>query len=243
MIGRRIGSLFLTAVLILVLLPVSTGCEHRPPSTSLAREGSDFRQLSDSQCVKMLTHRNPLARRQAVAELAARGGRVVPLVCPLLESTSRSETRTAAAEVLAKLGPQAADAAPALAKALADKTWSGRELAAIALGEIGDCSSPCLSSLRQALCSDPEPQVRSAAARALGKIAAAKRPIPQEVTLALVEALRDPEPIVQAEAAESLSFLPTVPPEAIQTLQTLTTSEHFIVRQAAEEALRRLSSP
>lgn len=222
---------------------VAGGCHPEPAASRSASRGGDIRQLSDAQCVELLTHRNPLARRQAVAELATRGRRVVAPVSKLLTGQVSPAARTAAAEVLAQLGPEAAEAAPALATALADRSWTGREVAAVALGEMGEKARPHIATLCEALQGDPEPQVRLAAARALGKIAARCPPAVGELRPALVRALDDSDPNVRAEAAEALAACQPLPPEAVNKLRTLAESGDFVVRQAAEETLRRIGLP
>ncbi|MCS7239180.1 MAG: HEAT repeat domain-containing protein [Thermoguttaceae bacterium] len=219
------------------------GCGEKSAKHPPGGEPASFQELSTDECVKLLAHRSAIVRRQAVAELAARGRSVVPLVARQLAQKGNSPARSAAAEVLAKLGPEAAEAVPVLAEAIFDRGWTGRELAAAALGEIGPSAASAVGALTTVLREDEEPPVRMAAARALGRLASAGVVLPSEALKALLEALKDSDPTIQAEAAEALGNCSNPPPEVVTALENLARSETFIVRQAAEEALRRLRNP
>lgn len=230
----------LLAVALALLSVFTSGCGGRPAEKGRPAKPTSFRELSTEECVKLLGHRSPIVRRQAVAELAGRGRAVVGLVVKQLEQQGDVPARAAAAEVLAKLGPQAAEAAPALCQALTDRGWTGRELAATALGEIGPKARLGIGALASVLEADPEAPVRAASAKALGRLAAAGVSLPPEAVECLLRALKDPDPTVQAEAAEALGHCRALTPEALAALENLASCENFIVRQAAEESLRRL---
>jgi cyclophilin family peptidyl-prolyl cis-trans isomerase/HEAT repeat protein len=86
-----------------------------------------------------------------------------------------------------------------LIRLLGDGEARVRRRAALAVGRVG--LREAVDPLRPLLAADPEPDVRSMAAFALGLIGdAAARP-------ALVTALADPDPIVQGRAAEALGMI------------------------------------
>src|SRR5262249_42504065 len=78
-------------------------------------------------------------------------------------------TKVDAVTSLRDLGPQAADAVPALTRALKDPYWALRLNAASALGSIGPAAATAVPTLKAAL-KDSEPRVQSSAAAALERI-------------------------------------------------------------------------
>jgi len=225
---------------MLVGILLAAGCGGKQPRKATSREGNDFSRLSDVECIQLLDHRNPLVRRQAVGELASRGSRVVPKVVEELRRPENSSAKSAAAEVLVLLGPAGKEAVPALTRAAADINWPDRYLAVRALGEIPASSEDAVRVLIQRLETDPEERVRAAAARSLGKIAAASELTRSMVLPALLAALKKPDPLVQAELAEALGLCGHGSPEVIKALKELANSGDFILRQAAQEALQNL---
>ena len=104
-----------------------------------------------------------IERRDSIAHLA------VPALVATLKDDQDKDVRRLAAEVLGKIGPAAAEAAPALAAALKDPDEVVRRLAVEALGNIGPAA---VSALVAALKDDQDKDVRRLAVDALGKIAA-----------------------------------------------------------------------
>jgi HEAT repeat protein len=219
---------------------LTLGCGAKPPQKATSGESGDFRQLSDAECVKMLGHRNPLVRRQVVGELASRGARVVPKLIAELKRQGNHPAKSAAAEVLVMLGPAAREALPALTQVAEDLSWPDRYLAVRALGEIPASSEKAIQVLIQRLENDPEERVRAAAARSLGKISAKVPESRPKILPALLAATGDSDPTVIAEVAEALGLAGHDSPEVRKALEKLAGAQDFVVRQAAEEALKNL---
>ncbi len=106
-----------------------------------------------------------------------------------------------------------------------------RWLAAEALSE-GDPGRDGVAALA-ALLSDPDPLLRSEAARGLGQIGG------KEARQALLAAAAGGNALAQAAAADGLGALPPTP-EAVAVLADLLASRDAVVRQSAGEALARL---
>jgi hypothetical protein len=90
----------------------------------------------------------------------------VELLGATLRQHANADTRARAADALA--GCKSPAAVAALVAALGDPVASVREFAAASLGVVGDASAR--SALERVAASDPEPNPRSAARRALGKL-------------------------------------------------------------------------
>jgi len=108
----------------------------------------------------------------------------------------KSGVRAFAAKALGRMQEKARDAAPDLARALADENSEVRSAARWALGRIGPAAVP---ALREAL-KNNNVQVRSGAASALGSMG----PVAQDAGPALTQALRDEDPVVRIEAISAL---------------------------------------
>ena len=113
------------------------------------------------------------------------------------------ETRYHAARALARQGLDAAPAVPALVVALRDEDWEVRTEAVRALAKTGNAAAAALPDLVSVLGGDADPQVREAAAWALGAIDP-----PPAATEALRRALSDPVVQVRRAAATVLAGLP-----------------------------------
>ncbi len=110
---------------------------------------------------------NPTALRAAQALLAAGPGALPQLITAL--SDKHWLVRTAIADVLATLGPIAADAVPALGQCLSDEHWWVRRGAAEALGRIGEAAHPALPALIETA-HDEDRRVRRATTLALAQL-------------------------------------------------------------------------
>ncbi|HPP52239.1 MAG TPA: HEAT repeat domain-containing protein, partial [Thermoguttaceae bacterium] len=162
------------------LLEHSDRLTRRRAVLVLARIGPKAKSLLPQ--VQKLAKEDPDASVRQMAELAARQLNLEALVQqatqeaseeikPLIERLQGGNPyeSVAAAEALAKLGPKAADALPALALALYHQDKWVREAAAKALGAIGREARAYRDALAAAAL-DAEPEVRQAAQQALDQI-------------------------------------------------------------------------
>lgn len=139
-------------------------------------------------------HPNSRTGDEAFMTVTAFGREAVVELLPYLRA-EELETRRRAALALARLGPDATAAVPALCDALQDEADSVRFWAAKALGNVGPGARPAIVALRQVL-HDADPNVRWEATTAIAKIDPA----------ALTEndwnrLLSDPDPGVRQRAA------------------------------------------
>lgn len=105
----------------------------------------------------------------AVDALASLGASIVSRVANNGLKNKNKELRLYAVRVLAKIGPDAKEAAPALAEALNGAEGDFRREAQFVLGMFGPAAAPAVPELIKSLASDDE-QVRNSAIYALGKI-------------------------------------------------------------------------
>ncbi|SVD77272.1 uncharacterized protein METZ01_LOCUS430126, partial [marine metagenome] len=110
---------------------------------------------------------NPTALRAAQALVAAGPGALPQLITAL--SDKHWLVRTAIADVLATLGPIAADAVPALSQCLSDEHWWVRRGAAEALGRIGEAAHSALPALIETV-HDEDRRVRRTTTIALAQL-------------------------------------------------------------------------
>jgi HEAT repeat protein/beta-lactamase regulating signal transducer with metallopeptidase domain len=139
-------------------------------------------------------------RMNQVAEQAAQKDKsqVPQLIAQLRNPSARNED-LAALNKLIQLGPDAAEAVPALIDYLKNPKSPSRGNAANALGAIGPAAKEAVPLLIEAVQEDDR-AVSISAAWSLGKIGPAAKPaIP-----ALLQALSDAEPIVRLQAAAAL---------------------------------------
>ncbi|MGO8749112.1 MAG: HEAT repeat domain-containing protein [Thermoguttaceae bacterium] len=116
---------------------------------------------------KALDDADPAVRLNALATIAELGKPVVPFLIRLLKDESAGKYACLA---LADLGPDAAEAVPALIEKLkAEKLPVFRRDVIFALGQIGPAAGPAAPALVEAL-DDPSTAVRLTAAYALGLI-------------------------------------------------------------------------
>lgn len=148
---------------------------------------------------KLLAYHDPFVRVHAwklAPKLPRRMGRTILSYSGNLEAAG---IRAAAGKALALLGPQAADAVPALLRALRDPEPFVATQAAAALGRIGKASVPGLCNALV----DTNSVVRHSAAFGLGEAGGeARSAVPQ-----LIESLSDPNAGVRSTSAYSLSLI------------------------------------
>jgi HEAT repeat protein len=115
---------------------------------------------------KVMEEATPEALNDILDALAGLGEKAVPRLIKALEVEA---VRAKAAAIIARIGPPAKEAAPALAAALADKNPETRNEVLFALGAIGPDAKEAVPAIVKAL-KDPELKVCYVACYALGKI-------------------------------------------------------------------------
>jgi len=127
--------------------------------------------------VESLGDAEPAVRDRAGAALVRLGSPAVDPLRAIVGDRTDVEARFRALEVIAALGPSAKAALPELRAALVDPDPANRGEAAVALAALGPEASSAVAELQAVLADeDGPPQVRYAAAYALGSIGPASRP-------------------------------------------------------------------
>jgi HEAT repeat protein len=186
---------------------------------------------------KTLRDADPAVRTGALHLLAEIGKPAVP---SLIQALKQEKAALWACLVLAEIGPDAADAVPALADAVrADTRPEIRREAALALGAIGPASAKAVRVLTERLV-DADSSVSSSAAYALGRIGPeAKAAVP-----ALRKGVESSDPFVQTISAWSLAKIePQDPARRDIALKLLTAglrSNQTRLRAAAARGLADL---
>ena len=139
------------------------------------------------------------------------------------------DVRLSAVKALARIGPEAKEAVPALIAALKDKDDGVRSFAAEALGRIGKEAVPALIVALK----DQNAGVRNSAVYTLGRIG----PEAKEVVPALIAALKDKDDGVRSFAAEALG---RIGKEAVPALIAALKDQNAVVRPLATYALGRI---
>lgn len=121
---------------------------------------------------RLLRDADPAVRVRAMSALADQGKAAVPFLTKALED---EDTCYWACLVLADIGPDAAEAVPALAKCIAHEKPEVAREAVLALGKIGPAAKEAVPALAEALDSK-QPGVALAAAFALGAIGPDAKP-------------------------------------------------------------------
>ena len=160
------------------------------------------------------------------------------LIVPVLtEILGGNERRWQAAYALGDMGPVAAAAVPALAKALAEehvpRPFRTPPSTAFALGKIGRAAIPELSSLLL----HPEARMRMGSLLAFGIMGTdGKDAVP-----ALLKLLRDQDSEVRHTAALTLAAVGAAPEQIVAGLTDCLTAEDIYMRSAAAAALREIA--
>jgi HEAT repeat protein len=129
----------------------------------------------------------------------AEASEAAPALAAALE---RPKTHVAVSAALARVGPAATEAVPALVAELSSDDSGRRWRAARTLGRIGPGAMAAVPNLVEAL-DDPNEGVRFRAARALGQIG----PEARSAAAALQQATGDPDAGVRREARKALDLL------------------------------------
>jgi HEAT repeat protein len=121
---------------------------------------------------RALDEPEPAVRIKAADALSRIDSSAIEAAVPILEAGLQDAgTAVTSAQALARLGPQAARAVPALIEHLSEGSLDSRLLALYALGEIGPAAKPAIAVLEQLL-DDGDERVRKNARTALEKIKA-----------------------------------------------------------------------
>jgi HEAT repeat protein len=186
---------------------------------------------------KIMDDASPEVRMEAMHAMAEVGKPVVP---QLIEAVKKDGSGLYACLVLAEIGPDAAEAVPALTeKVKSEKRPEIRREAISALGAIGPAAAPAVPTLAEAL-GDPSLAVQLSAAFALGRIGPPAKP----ATPALVKALKAPETVLQVVSTWALLKTgyddAAWKDKAVAWLAGLLTSKDVHVRGAAFTAMADL---
>ena len=162
---------------------------------------------AEDALVAALEDSAPIVQAAALAALVQSGGELPEgSIAKLTGFLTHLDTDARADAILAlgQLGPRAAEAFPAIEKALTDGSSEIRHNAAWALGQVGEEQKErAVPPLAAVLEADPDADVRAQAAWALGQMGIAAEPAAD----ALLAALQDPDEMVQLEAYEGLKNL------------------------------------
>ena len=188
----------------------------------------------------------PALRTLAIEVLAACGSKAKSAVDNLVAALSDADpaTRGDAAVALAAIGPDAAEAVPALTKLLAgDENEAGlRYAAAYALGRIGPAAAPVAESLRGLATSDDE-LMATVAVWALLKIEPANKAQVATAVPVLRQALRSKRDLARLEAASALGDLGDAAVSAVPILELVSEDDPLpAVRGAAAAALAKIKA-
>lgn len=217
---------------------------------------------------KALTSSDPATQAHTHQALTEGGRSAVGVLVEILKKDDNADARWKAADLLGRLGPEAREESTraAVAAALKDSNAHVRAVAASALATIGPAGSDAIPALQEMLStsdclpalralslygSDAAPaigkiivllhneddsEIRWTAARTLGKIGRAAK----EATPMLVEAMKDPEPLVREHAAEALGDIGPDAKEAIPELVKALKDPDARVRRDAVRSLGQM---
>lgn len=173
-----------------------------------------------------------VACAKAVWMIQRDAGAAVPVLVAALQEPVSWE----AALVLARIGPSASNAVPALIERLKREKVPRplREtcVAALALGQIGAASVPALIPIL----GHSDPRVRTSAALALGYVGAPAAP----ATLQLVKLLNDPDGDVRRAATLSLGTIDPSRRELVSALLAMANDEDIFLQSLAASTLERI---
>lgn len=180
----------------LVTWAIALNCLIWLPTLAIASESEPS---TVEQWIEQFEGSDLQARRDAVYELAKLGPESAAAVPALIKGLEDRDDQIwfQSALAIARIGPRAHDATAVLIKNLDNSDDQKRYRAAYALGQIGPDALPALlESLRH-----DSSRVREGSARAIGWIEVES----EGVVAALIAALDDQDPDVQARVAEALA--------------------------------------
>jgi HEAT repeat protein len=185
----------------------------RAEAVMLADEDSDVR--SDATSALVALHR--------------RSDLVTPTVATVLDQSPNPDARVQAIQVLAAIGPDAAEAASAVVRALDDSNAAVRLVAVAALGRVGLGTAPFDVVVNAS--TDANPDVRAAAIETLVTLHASR-----DILLTVAErAVSDPDTGVRTQAIYALAATGAL--DAVPTLERAANDSDREVRRSAREAL------
>lgn len=155
------------------------------------------REMVEPVLIKAIHDSDQSVIGNAIDALASLGTKIVPRISN--NALKNKELRLYAVRVLAKIGPDAKEAAPALAETLADAEGDYRREAQFVLGLFGPAAAPAVPELIKSLASDDD-HIRNSAIYALGKIG----PAAKDASAELRALLADDEEFVRFAATWAL---------------------------------------
>lgn len=196
-----------------------------------------WRLKTPAEWTEILAHDNPNARQLARDSLIKYGSESVPHLVEVLEEGKSPEAMTEAAQAIAEIGPDAKEAAPHLRRLLQQRNWEGRDLAARALGSIGDDSAETRRLLIETMADDDDVVTQIAAINAFGALPADAATID-----ALVKMLDENEmSMIRVAAAKALGNMGPAAASAEASLRKAAQSENMALSDAARQALKKLN--
>jgi HEAT repeat protein len=212
-------------------VPADAPAVANPPQSK-----ADPARQALADLVASLQNANPDAWQSAEARLKELGKAAVPALAAGLKNTDRT-TREMATMFLAQLGPDALDAADALAGVLRDESAFVRVNAASALTTMDRHIEQAIPVLADLL-SDSDPNVQTTAVIALGNVGPQAKPaVPK-----LIELLTDTDQRVQVAATRTLGRLGQLSQPAVLPLTQLTEADDAELREAAGTALKQIQT-
>lgn len=210
--------------------------------------GRYYDHHTPSYWIKTLHNPDPRARYQALFALGSIGAEAeeaVPEVAKLLREAPEGDIRSAAALALAKMAPASRSVVPALAEALEDVHLPVRMNAAMALFRLGGDAQAAIPALMKAVENEENQTnlgvffstIQEMVILALGKASAGRA----DAVPALQAILRDTaSDATQRAVAQALGDIGPAARPAVTQLQALLAEGSTSLREAAEEALRKI---
>ncbi len=191
------------------------------------------------QLMKLLRSSKPDVAPDVLNVLASRGEAAIPGLIEVLEVKELKESHPRAAAILARFGPNAKAAVPALIQVVQSGDPLTRHEALLALGAIGPAAKSAVPAAVKAL-QDLDPNVRYSACYALGKMGppamAAKPPLQQ--------VLADSDPFLSLVAAWALARIDPdcsdTAPKSVPLLMRALEDPEPMIRLEAATSLRCL---
>ncbi|MBL7133421.1 MAG: DUF1287 domain-containing protein [Phycisphaerae bacterium] len=255
-LGKKRAAIVVTAVLLTGALALTLCMLRRPRDPAARRAEQILNKVRLPSKLELLLARLGLVRRrpypyptgfmgshaessEIVEDLARLGPPAIPVLIRAITDNDEDErVRMHAASALVEMGPQAAEATPALIQALKQRNEPVAKWAAQVLGEIGPAAKDAVPALIDAL-KGGDWEMRCCAAEALGRIGpGAKAAVP-----ALIDVLKGGDWDVRYYAAGALGRIGPAAKAAVPALEEALKDKDGNVRYAAAAALARLGLP